>query len=79
MLVVVALVWTVQLVALVAALSGVAQADIAIHFRTTDIAWFTRLTDPADRDLLPALRGQRRGPLRQEARPARRRPQDQPT
>jgi MFS family permease len=43
-LVVVTLVWTVQLVALVAALSGVAQADIAIHFRTTDIAWFTLMT-----------------------------------
>ncbi|MET7779978.1 MULTISPECIES: MFS transporter [Streptomyces] len=43
-LVVVALVWTVQLVALVAALSGIAQADIAIHFRTTDIAWFTLMT-----------------------------------
>ncbi|GHD38734.1 hypothetical protein GCM10010317_006410 [Streptomyces mirabilis] len=43
-LVVVALVWTVQLVALVAALSGIAQADIAIRFRTTDIAWFTLMT-----------------------------------
>lgn len=43
-LVVVALVWTVQLVALVAALSGIAQADVAIHFRTTDIAWFTLMT-----------------------------------
>ncbi|MET7572126.1 MFS transporter [Streptomyces sp. NPDC005492] len=43
-LVVVALVWTVQLVSLVAALSGIAQADIAIHFRTTEIAWFTLMT-----------------------------------
>ncbi|MGW0583845.1 MFS transporter [Streptomyces sp. NPDC002920] len=43
-LVVVALVWTVQLVALMAALSGIAQADVAIHFRTTDIAWFTLMT-----------------------------------
>ncbi|MFG3025324.1 MFS transporter [Streptomyces sp. NPDC048254] len=43
-LVVVALVWTVQLVALIAALSGVAQADVAIHFRTTEIAWFTLMT-----------------------------------
>ncbi|SEC83368.1 Major Facilitator Superfamily protein [Streptomyces sp. 3213] len=43
-LVVVALVWTVQLVALIAALSGIAQADIAIHFRTTEIAWFTLMT-----------------------------------
>jgi MFS family permease len=43
-LVVVALVWTVQLVSLVAALSGIAQADVAIHFRTTEIAWFTLMT-----------------------------------
>ncbi|MGW1786764.1 MFS transporter [Streptomyces sp. NPDC002143] len=43
-LVVVALVWTVQLVALMAALSGIAQADVAIHFRTTEIAWFTLMT-----------------------------------
>ncbi|MEV6485589.1 MFS transporter [Streptomyces sp. NPDC051576] len=43
-LIVVALVWTVQLVSLVAALSGIAQADIAIHFRTTEIAWFTLMT-----------------------------------
>ncbi|MGI5460238.1 MFS transporter [Streptomyces sp. CA-249302] len=43
-LVVVALLWTVQLVALVAALSGIAQADVAIHFRTTEIAWFTLMT-----------------------------------
>ncbi|MBK3581449.1 MFS transporter [Streptomyces sp. MBT65] len=43
-LVIVALVWTVQLVALVAALSGIAQADVAIHFRTTNIAWFTLMT-----------------------------------
>ncbi|MDH6217948.1 MFS transporter [Streptomyces pseudovenezuelae] len=43
-LVLVALVWTVQLVALMAALSGIAQADVAIHFRTTDIAWFTLMT-----------------------------------
>ncbi|WP_406462562.1 MFS transporter [Streptomyces sp. NBC_01622] len=43
-LVIVALVWTVQLVALIAALSGIAQADIAIHFRTTEIAWFTLMT-----------------------------------
>lgn len=43
-LVVVALVWTVQLVALMAALSGIAQAEVAIHFQTTDIAWFTLMT-----------------------------------
>ncbi|MEU1166512.1 MFS transporter, partial [Streptomyces sp. NPDC005921] len=43
-LVVVALLWTVQLVSLVAALSGIAQADVAIHFRTTQIAWFTLMT-----------------------------------
>ncbi|MFE9444744.1 MFS transporter [Streptomyces sp. NPDC006602] len=43
-LVVVALVWTVQLVALMAALSGIAQAEVAIHFRTTEIAWFTLMT-----------------------------------
>ncbi|MEU2738404.1 MFS transporter [Streptomyces sp. NPDC007095] len=43
-LVVVTLVWTVQLVALVAALSGIAQAEVAIRFRTTDIAWFTLMT-----------------------------------
>ncbi|MET8978846.1 MFS transporter [Streptomyces sp. NPDC004539] len=43
-LAVVALVWTVQLVSLVAALSGVAQAEVAIHFRTTEIAWFTLMT-----------------------------------
>ncbi|WP_033283272.1 MFS transporter [Streptomyces sp. NRRL F-525] len=43
-LVIVALVWTVQLVALIAALSGIAQADVAIHFRTTEIAWFTLMT-----------------------------------
>ncbi|MCX5374826.1 MFS transporter [Streptomyces sp. NBC_00103] len=43
-LMVVALVWTVQLVALMAALSGIAQADVAIHFRTTEIAWFTLMT-----------------------------------
>ncbi|MCT9082605.1 MFS transporter [Streptomyces fulvoviolaceus] len=43
-LVIVALVWTVQLVALMAALSGIAQADVAIHFRTTEIAWFTLMT-----------------------------------
>ncbi|WP_105972070.1 MFS transporter [Streptomyces geranii] len=43
-LVVVALVWTVQLVALMAALSGISQAEIAIHFRTTEIAWFTLMT-----------------------------------
>ncbi|WP_235613401.1 MFS transporter [Streptomyces olivochromogenes] len=44
MLVVVALVWTGQLVALVPALSGIARADIAIHFRTTDITRFTLMT-----------------------------------
>ncbi|MEU9346699.1 MFS transporter [Streptomyces sp. NPDC048278] len=43
-LVVVALLWTVQLVSLVAALSGIAQADVAIHFQTTQIAWFTLMT-----------------------------------
>ncbi|MEV7983132.1 MFS transporter [Streptomyces sp. NPDC086519] len=43
-LVVGALLWTVQLVSLVAALSGVAQADVAIRFRTTQIAWFTLMT-----------------------------------
>ncbi|KOU61233.1 MFS transporter [Streptomyces sp. MMG1533] len=43
-LVVIALVWTVQLVALMAALSGIAQAEVAIHFRTTEIAWFTLMT-----------------------------------
>ncbi|MEU1518754.1 MFS transporter [Streptomyces sp. NPDC005811] len=43
-LVVIALLWTVQLVSLVAALSGVAQAEVAIHFRTTEIAWFTLMT-----------------------------------
>ncbi|WP_406496954.1 MFS transporter [Streptomyces sp. NBC_01604] len=43
-LVVIALVWTVQLVALMAALSGISQADVAIHFRTTEIAWFTLMT-----------------------------------
>ncbi|MFD9434313.1 MFS transporter [Streptomyces sp. NPDC060002] len=43
-LMVVALVWTVQLVALMAALSGIAQAEVAIHFRTTEIAWFTLMT-----------------------------------
>ncbi|MGH1555227.1 hypothetical protein ACRAWF_35305 [Streptomyces sp. L7] len=25
-------------------MSGIAQADIAIHFRTTEIAWFTLMT-----------------------------------
>lgn len=43
-LVVIALVWTVQLVALMAALSGISQAEVAIHFRTTEIAWFTLMT-----------------------------------
>ncbi|MER5195744.1 MFS transporter [Streptomyces sp. NPDC002755] len=43
-LMVVSLVWTVQLVALMAALSGIAQAEVAIHFRTTEIAWFTLMT-----------------------------------
>lgn len=43
-LVVVALVWTVQLVALMAALSGIVQAEVAIHFQTTEIAWFTLMT-----------------------------------
>jgi len=43
-LVVIALVWTVQLVALMAALSGIVQAEVAIHFRTTEIAWFTLMT-----------------------------------
>ncbi|WP_416967944.1 MFS transporter [Streptomyces sp. 4F14] len=43
-LAVVALVWTVQLVSLVAALSGIAQAEVAIHFRTREIAWFTLMT-----------------------------------
>ncbi|KPI20342.1 major facilitator superfamily MFS_1 [Actinobacteria bacterium OK074] len=42
--IVVALVWAVQLVSLVAALSGIAQASVAIHFRTTEIAWFTLMT-----------------------------------
>ncbi|MFJ8109544.1 MFS transporter [Streptomyces sp. NPDC096132] len=43
-LIVIALLWTVQLVALVAALSGISQAEVAIHFRTTEIAWFTLMT-----------------------------------
>ncbi|MER7692148.1 MFS transporter [Streptomyces sp. NPDC097610] len=43
-LVVVALLWAVQLVSLVAALSGIAQAEVAIHFHTTQIAWFTLMT-----------------------------------
>ncbi|MFI6338977.1 MFS transporter [Streptomyces sp. NPDC050535] len=43
-LIVVALLWAVQLVSLVAALSGIAQAEVAIHFRTTEIAWFTLMT-----------------------------------
>ncbi|MET8169036.1 MFS transporter [Streptomyces sp. NPDC005329] len=43
-LIVFALLWAVQLVTLVAALSGIAQADVAIHFRTTEIAWFTLMT-----------------------------------
>ncbi|MEU1184597.1 MFS transporter [Streptomyces sp. NPDC005820] len=43
-LVVIALLWTVQLVALMAALSGITQAEVAIHFRTTEIAWFTLMT-----------------------------------
>ncbi|MFE6489793.1 MFS transporter, partial [Streptomyces sp. NPDC057757] len=42
--IVVALLWAVQLVALVAALSGISQAEVAIHFRTTEIAWFTLMT-----------------------------------
>ncbi|MFD3589518.1 MFS transporter [Streptomyces sp. NPDC058683] len=42
--IVVALMWAVQLVSLVAALSGVTQAAVAIHFQTTQIAWFTLLT-----------------------------------
>ncbi|WP_323185504.1 MFS transporter [Streptomyces sp. NBC_01239] len=36
--------WAVQLVSLVAALSGTTQAAIAIHFQTTQIAWFTLMT-----------------------------------
>ncbi|MEW2402020.1 MFS transporter [Streptomyces sp. NPDC046862] len=43
-LIVAALLWTVQLVSLVAALSGTTQAAIAIHFQTTQIAWFTLMT-----------------------------------
>ncbi|NEB00898.1 MFS transporter [Streptomyces sp. SID13726] len=43
-LIVVALLWAVQLVALIGALSGIAQAEVAIHFRTTQIAWFTLMT-----------------------------------
>jgi MFS family permease len=43
-LIVITLVWTVQLVSLIGALSGIAQADVAIHFRTTEIAWFTLMT-----------------------------------
>ncbi|WP_460062897.1 MFS transporter [Streptomyces sp. YKOK-I1] len=43
-LVVIALMWTVQLLALMAALSGISQADVAIHFQTREIAWFTLMT-----------------------------------
>ncbi|MET7475631.1 MFS transporter [Streptomyces sp. NPDC005648] len=42
--IVAALLWTVQLVSLIAALSGTTQAAIAIHFQTTQIAWFTLMT-----------------------------------
>ncbi|UGQ10859.1 MFS transporter [Yinghuangia sp. ASG 101] len=40
-LVLVALVWAAHLMAVIGLLAGNAQSDIAIHFRTTDIAWFT--------------------------------------
>ncbi|HSA49118.1 MAG TPA: MFS transporter [Yinghuangia sp.] len=40
-LVLVALVWAAHLMAVIGLLSGNAQSEIAIHFRTTDIAWFT--------------------------------------
>ncbi|MET7682487.1 MFS transporter [Streptomyces sp. NPDC005423] len=67
--IVVALVWAVQLVSLVAALSGIAQASVAIHFRTTQIAWFTLMTLLAGTFFLPfvvkgaALYGKKRALL----------------
>lgn len=36
-----ALFWTVQLLAIVSVLAGNAQSQVAIHFHTTQIAWFT--------------------------------------
>ncbi|MFD4505378.1 MFS transporter [Streptomyces sp. NPDC058457] len=38
----VALLWTTALTAITGLLAGNAQADIAIHFHTTQIAWFTQ-------------------------------------
>ena len=40
-LILLALFWTVQLLAIVAVLAGNSQSQIAIHFHTTQIAWFT--------------------------------------
>lgn len=54
-LIIVALLWTVQLVSLVAALSGISQADVAIHFQTTQIAWFTLMTLLSGTFFLPFL------------------------
>ncbi|MFE9924564.1 MFS transporter [Streptomyces sp. NPDC005774] len=68
-LIVLALLWAVQLVALVAALSGISQAEVAIHFHTTEIAWFTLITLLAGTFFLPfvvkgaALYGKRRALL----------------
>ncbi|MEU6200782.1 MFS transporter [Streptomyces sp. NPDC047061] len=68
-LIVAALLWSVQLVSLVAALSGTTQAAIAIHFQTTQIAWFTLMTLLTGTFFLPfvvkgaALFGKRRALL----------------
>ncbi|MEU4658435.1 MFS transporter [Streptomyces sp. NPDC023723] len=68
-LIVAALMWSVQLVSLVAALSGTTQAAIAIHFQTTEIAWFTLMTLLTGTFFLPfmvkgaALFGKRRALL----------------
>ncbi|MBD0735138.1 MFS transporter [Streptomyces sp. CBMA29] len=43
-IIVIALLWTVQLVSIVAVLAGTSQAAIAIHFHTTQIAWFTLIS-----------------------------------
>ncbi|MEU9456160.1 MFS transporter [Streptomyces sp. NPDC048277] len=68
-LIVAALLWAVQLVSLVAALSGTTQAAIAIHFQTTQIAWFTLMSLLTGTFFLPfvvkgaALFGKRRALL----------------
>ncbi|KPI13641.1 major facilitator superfamily MFS_1 [Actinobacteria bacterium OK074] len=43
-LVILSLLWVVALMPIVSMLSGNAQSEIAIHFRTTQIAWFTLTT-----------------------------------